>query len=97
MANPVKQTTVNIHGSSYQLRTDMSEEALVQLASYVDEKMRGVDPHGTLPPTKVSVLTSLTIAGELMEEKERTTKAKKEITARITRLQDMLDAALEEG
>jgi cell division protein ZapA (FtsZ GTPase activity inhibitor) len=97
MTNPVKQTTVTIHGASYQLRTDMSEEAVADLAHFVDEKMRGLDPHGTLPPAKVSVLTSLTIAGELMEEKERAAKVKQDVADRIAHLQDMLDAALEEG
>jgi len=97
MANPVKQTTVTIHGSSYQLRTDMSEESIAQLAKFVDEKMRGLDPQGTLPPNKVSVLTSLTIAGELMEERERSSKVKSEVTDRVARLKDMLDAALEEA
>lgn len=97
MANPVKQTTVTIHGSSYQLRTDMTEESLAQLAKIVDQKMRELDPQGTLPPNKVSVLTSLTIAGELMEEKERSSKVKSDVTDRVSRLKDMLDAALEEG
>ena len=93
MAQPIN-TTVTIRGASYQLRTDLSEDALQAMASYVDTKMREVDPTGTLPPVKVSVLASLTIAGELIDERRRTVGVRSDLGERLQRLETLLDEAI---
>jgi cell division protein ZapA (FtsZ GTPase activity inhibitor) len=95
--DPVKETTVKIHGSSYQLRTDLNDEELSRIAAYVDGKMKELDPKRSLPPGKVSVLASMTIAGELMEERGRSKGDRQSFTDRLERLHDLLDDALGEG
>ena len=40
MARTVNETTITIRGASIQLRTDMDDEVLTELATYVDDKMR---------------------------------------------------------
>ena len=65
-----------------------------KLASYVDDKMRELDPKGTLPQSKVSMLASLTIAGELMEERDRAEGSRREIARRLQHLHELLDEAL---
>jgi len=97
MTRSVKETTVTIRGSSIQLRTDMNEEALSRLARYVDAKMRELDPKGNLPPGKVSMLASLTIAGELMETRERAEESRRDIARRLEHLHELLDEALGNG
>jgi cell division protein ZapA (FtsZ GTPase activity inhibitor) len=94
MAKSVSETTVTIRGSSIQLRTDLSDEMLARLADYVDGKMRELDPKGTLPQGKVSILTSLTIAGELLEERRRAEADRRDIARRLEHLHHLLDEAL---
>jgi cell division protein ZapA (FtsZ GTPase activity inhibitor) len=97
MSKSVKETTVNIRGSSIQLRTDMNEETLSRLARYVDAKMKELDPKGNLPPGKVSMLASLTIAGELMETRDRAEESRRDIARRLEHLHELLDEALGNG
>lgn len=94
MQKSVSETTVTIHGSSIELRTDLSEDELERLASFVDKKMRELDPRGTLPHSKVSLLTSLSLASELMQERERAEASRRDITRRLEHLHEMLDEAL---
>jgi cell division protein ZapA (FtsZ GTPase activity inhibitor) len=94
MARTVNETTITIRGAAIQLRTDMDEEVLSQLASYVDEKMRELDPKGALPQSKVSMLASLSIAGELMEERDRANEGRRDIARRLQHLHELLDEAL---
>lgn len=94
MARTVNETTITIRGSSIQLRTDMDDEALTQLASYVDGKMRELDPKGALPQSKVSMLASLTIAGELMEARDQARESRRDIARRLQHLHELLDEAL---
>ena len=94
MARALNQTTITIRGASIELRTDMSDDTLARLADYVDDKMKELDPKGTLPQSKVSVLASLTIAGELMEERERAEESRLAIARRLEHLHELLDEAL---
>jgi cell division protein ZapA (FtsZ GTPase activity inhibitor) len=94
MARTLNQTTITIRGATIELRTDMSDETLARLTGYVDDKMKELDPKGTLPQSKVSVLASLTIAGELMEERERAKESRLAIARRLEHLHELLDEAL---
>jgi cell division protein ZapA (FtsZ GTPase activity inhibitor) len=94
MPKTVNETTITIRGASIQLRTDMNEDTVARIAQYVDRKMKELDPKGTLPPGKISLLASLTIAGELMEERERSDKNRRDIARRLEHLHEMLDEAL---
>ncbi len=94
MAKPVNETTVQIRGASYQLRTDLNPDTMVRIAAYVDGKMRELDPRAALPPAKVSVLTSLSIAGELLDEREQRRDERLQLRTRLERLEELLDEAL---
>ena len=94
MAKPINETTINLKGSSIQLRSDMSEELILELADYVDGKMRELDPKDVLPHSKVSMLASLTIAGELLEERKRAKESQQDLLKRLEHLHKLLDSAL---
>jgi cell division protein ZapA (FtsZ GTPase activity inhibitor) len=94
MPKTVNETTVTIRGASIQLRTDLNESTVARIAQYVDRKMRELDPKGMLPQSKISLLASLTIAGELIEERERGEKNRRDIARRLEHLHEMLDEAL---
>ena len=97
MPRSVNETTLTIRGSTIQLRTDMDDNDLAKLAGYVDHKMRELDPKGMLPQNKVALLASLSIASELMEEKQRSRRNREDFTRRLEHLHEMLDEALGGG
>ncbi len=95
MATPVKETSVTIRGTEFKIRTDLDEAALSAMAAVVDGKMKELDPSGMLPPAKVSMLTSLTLAGELLDERQLGREDLGEVNARLGRLAAMLDETLD--
>jgi cell division protein ZapA (FtsZ GTPase activity inhibitor) len=97
MPKSVNETTLTIHGSTIQLRTDMSNEDLSRLAVYVDKKIREIDPKGKLPQNKVAILASISIAGELLEERHKSRRSREDLARRLEHLHEMLDEALGGG
>jgi len=97
MPRSVNETTLNIRGSTIQLRTDMDDTDLAKLAGYVDQKIRELDPKGTLPQNKVALLASLSLASELLEEKQRSRREREDLARRLQHLHEMLDEALGGG
>ena len=96
MARPVHETTVTIRGASYALRTDEDNDRLHTLARYVDDTMNVLDPKQTLPPNKLSVLASLTLAGELFEERATGGGLQADLRDRVARIHGILDEVLDE-
>lgn len=97
MEKTVSTVTVQLRGASYQLRTDLSPDAIAGIAAYVDGKMSELDPRGVHPPAKVTMLTSLTVAGELLAEREQNLRARRDLVRRLERLEELLDGALADG
>ena len=96
MARPVHEITVTIRGSSYALRTDEDNTRLHTLARYVDDTMNVLDPKQALPPNKLSVLASLTLAGELFDERENGGGLQMDLRDRVERMHGILDGVLNE-
>jgi cell division protein ZapA (FtsZ GTPase activity inhibitor) len=94
MSHPVQEITVRVGGAYYQLRTDMSPDEVNRIVEYVDKKLREVDPKGLLPPAKASVLASLAIAGELLQERSGNADGARDVLRRLRTLHDTLDGAL---
>lgn len=94
MAQELKETRISIRGESIQLRTDMGGEKLKSLATYVTSTMDRLDPKESLPVNKLSLLTSLSLAEEVHEAREETRETNERVMERITRLNAMLDEAL---
>lgn len=90
----LQETSVRIRGTTYQLRTDLPQDQVRQLADYVDETMRELDPKSVLPPQKLSVLTSLTIAGELRETERKADERLREIERRVERIARRIEEEL---
>lgn len=78
---------IHIFDREYNLRANEDEEYLKQIASYVDEKVRGI---ASSAPQKdkeeVSILTCLNIADELHKEREKNIKAKERIQQLIEKV-----------
>ena len=69
----MKAIKVNIYGRQYPLQVeDSEEETMLRIAQYVDEKLRQYKKElSKQPESTVMVLTALSIAEELFEERRR--------------------------
>ena len=62
---------VNIFGSEYVLKASENEEYIINIAKYVDEKMRLIDKSNAInSKSKVAILAALNIAEELAQERD---------------------------
>lgn len=76
MSNKV---TVNIFGQEYTISGEESQDRIIQVASWVDSKMREIDGAvgGNLPTSSKAVLSAVNIANEYFQCKADCEEAKK--------------------
>ena len=66
MGEGARVIPVEIHGQRYPIRTDLDQDYVARLATYVDLKMRtAADATPTGDSLRLAVLTALNIADEL--------------------------------
>ena len=85
MAKTVK---VEIYDQFYNLRGDLDEAYVKELALFVDEKMRTVDS------MRVAVLAALNIADELHSLRERHSELESDLRQRTERCLTLVEQAL---
>ncbi len=82
---------VEIFGQKYVIKGDNDETYIIELAEYVDSKMR--EMHGRLQlstPTKVAVLAAINIAHEMFAVKKEMEEKESAITEKAEKLLDIL-------
>lgn len=87
---------VEIFGNSYTIRGEADQEYILEVAAYVDRKMRDVTekvPVASL--SKVAILASLNIADELFKERARNREHEEGFRSRAERIHAALDRVLE--
>src|ERR671913_2299195 len=86
---------VEIYNQTYSIRSDGDSEYLMQLADFVDSRMREISS-GTLTvdSLKVAILAALHIADELHRLKRLHEQADAQLAARSAECADMLDRLL---
>src|SRR3982750_3030806 len=86
---------VEIHNQTYNIRSDGDTEYIVQLAEFVDSRMREISS-GTLTvdSLKVAILAALHIADELHRLKHLHEQADSQLAARSGECAEMLDRLL---
>jgi cell division protein ZapA len=86
---------VEIYNQTYNIRSDGDTEYIVQLAEFVDSRMREISS-GTLTvdSLKVAILAALHIADELHRLKQIHEQADMQLAARSGECADMLDRLL---
>jgi cell division protein ZapA len=86
---------VEIYNQTYNIRSDGDTEYIIQLAEFVDSRMREISS-GTLTvdSLKVAILAALHIADELHRLKNMHEQADAQLAARSAECSDMLDRLL---
>ena len=86
---------VEIYNQTYSIRSDGDNEYIIDLAEYVDGKMRDISS-GTLTvdSLKVAILAALHIADELHQLKNQQKQADAQLAARSAECTELLDRVL---
>src|SRR5438876_7665607 len=86
---------VEIYNQTYNIRSDGDSEYIIQLADFVDGRMREISS-GTLTvdSLKVAILAALHIADELHRLKHLNEQADSQLAARSAECAEMLDRLL---
>ncbi len=91
----MKSIKVEIGGQYYQVKSDMNEEYIEELASYVNNKMNLVAMQvPTVDTLKLAILTLLNMADELFRLKENYEKKNLEINKRAEEIIKSMDDCL---
>jgi len=87
--------SVEIYKQTYKIRSDGHTEYIIQLAEFVDSRMREISS-GTLTvdSLKVAILAALHIADELHRLKNMHEQADSQLAARSSECAEMLDKLL---
>ncbi len=95
----MKNVKIQIFGQYYNIKGDIDEEYLDELAVYVDKKMKMIaDQSPMLDTLKLAILTCLNIADELFTAKKAYEEKKREIEKRAGEiLKSMDDYLLEDN
>jgi cell division protein ZapA len=96
--DPKNVVQVQIFGHSYTIRGEANQDYILDVAAYVDRKMREITeklPVASL--SKVAVLASLNIADELFKERAQRDAQRQALDSRAARLNAVLDDLLEES
>jgi cell division protein ZapA len=102
MMEPKNVVNVQIFGHAYTIRSEADEKHVLDVAAYVDQKMREITEKLPVAPlTKVAILASLNIADELFKERAthqtRDHKMNEQQVARVHALNAVLDEVLQDG
>jgi cell division protein ZapA len=88
--------SVNIFGSEYALKTDQSREYIIEIANYIDQKMKEIDKTQTINSKfKIAILAALNITDELFQEKQYRNRLFNQLNEESKQLNRSLQEAFE--
>lgn len=87
--------TVDIGGQRYPIRSGLDPAYVIELAAYVDEKMRAAsDASPTTDMLSLAILVALNLADECFRARQTPAAATADLAARTLRIEQLLDQAL---
>ncbi len=94
----MKTVKVEIYDQSYQLRGELDEVYVTELARYVDAKMRAVaESTGAVDSAQVAVLAAVNIADELHGLRQRQSHIEGPLRERAEHCLTLVEKALEQS
>lgn len=98
MSDADRVVPVVIQGQRYPIRSALDPAYIVELAAYVDDKMRTAAESGVAQDSlRLAVLAALNIADEVFRCREAADRHVRSVEERTRALEQMLDAALAEA
>ncbi len=99
---PKNAVNVQIFGHAYTIRSEAEQKHVLDVAAYVDHKMREITEKMPVAPlTKVAILASLNIADELFKERASRQAGDQQWSdtqaARVHALNAVLEEVLQDG
>lgn len=86
---------VVIFGEEYTVRSSDDTEYVLNVAEYVDKKMREIAAkNNSMSPNKIAILTALNLTGELFDLKRKSGEDLSEVDSRAKNIIEMLDKKL---
>lgn len=84
---------VNIYGQEYKVKAPADSDYIVEVANYVDTKMREVADglSSQQPATRIAILAAMNISDELIKMKDNRSESDANIKNRISSLIDFID------
>ncbi len=93
-----QRVKVEIYDQTYQIGGELDEEYVVELARYVDTKMREVaEASKTVDSLRVAVLAALAIADELHSLRQRQEELEGSLRERAARCLTLVERALKQS
>jgi cell division protein ZapA len=94
----MKSIQVEIFNQSYNVRGDLDEAYVAELARYVDGKMRSVaSATRTVDSLRIAILSALNIADELHALRQKHAAASDDLRYRTERCLQLVDSALKDS
>lgn len=91
----MKAVEVEVFGQRLILKCDMDDEYVQELARYVDTHMRSLArTMKTGTPTKLAILTAMTIADQLFQQERRSQAGQEELERRAKGIIEQIDQHL---
>lgn len=95
MTDSERIVPVVIQGQRYPIRSALDPQYVVELAAYVEEKMRSAAEAGTSHDSlRLAVLAALNIADEVFRCRQGTSEHLAELSERASEIEQIIDAAL---
>lgn len=93
--SPEQSVRVEIYNQTYSIRSDGDNEYIMNIAEYVDRKMREISSGTfTVDSLKVAILAALHIADEFHQLKMQQRQADSQLASRSAECAEMLDRVL---
>ena len=93
---PANHLRVNIFGTDYALKAEDNQEYLIEIAKYVDQKMREIDRSQAISSNlKIAILAALNIADELHQTRQYQDRVLEQINEDSRKLNRSLQDALD--
>ena len=86
---------VNIHGQSYDVRSELEPHYILEIAEYLDSKMQlAARETASSDPTRVAVVASMNILHDLRRAQLDAVDAEGRLNTRAAQIEVLLDAVL---
>lgn len=90
------KTRIDLLGTSFILHSDETSEYIQRLCRLIDTRARGIQNDiDCSDPLKLSIMVSLLLSHELLEEKQHSAQLNVDTTSSASKLISMLDQAMD--